>query len=89
MSSSQNSYLCKYKDIFGKPGHGAHKYRIFNFAIVDVILTVIAALLISKAFHQSFAAVLVVLLLLAIIMHHAFCVKTTLDKLIFDGEYHP
>ena len=35
--------LCKYKDILGKPGQGVHSYRIFNIAIVDVILTISAA----------------------------------------------
>ena len=32
--------FCKYKDLFGKPGEGVHSYRIFNIAIVDVILTI-------------------------------------------------
>ena len=28
--------LCQYKDIFGKPGEGAHSYRVANVAVVDV-----------------------------------------------------
>jgi len=32
--------LCKYKDIFGKPNTGAHKYRFLGVAIIDVILTI-------------------------------------------------
>jgi hypothetical protein len=35
--------LCKYKNILGVPGQGPHSYRIFNIAIVDVILTIILA----------------------------------------------
>ena len=31
--------LCEYKDYFGALGKGVHSYRIFNFAIVDVIMT--------------------------------------------------
>jgi len=33
--------FAKYKDIFGKPGTGAHSYRILNIAVVVVFLTVI------------------------------------------------
>lgn len=33
--------LCKYKNILGEPGKGVHSYRIFNIAIVDVLLTLI------------------------------------------------
>ena len=33
--------LCVYKDIFGIPKKGFHKYRIFNIAIVDLLLTII------------------------------------------------
>ena len=31
--------LCEYKDFFGESGKGVHSYRIFNIAIVDVIMT--------------------------------------------------
>jgi len=31
--------LCKYKDYFGESGKGVHSYCIFNFAIVDVMIT--------------------------------------------------
>ena len=37
--------LCKYKDVLGKPKQGLHKYRIFNIAIVDVLLTIAGAYL--------------------------------------------
>ena len=42
--------LCKYKDILGKPKEGLHKYRFFGVAVVDVILTIIVALIISYFF---------------------------------------
>lgn len=75
---------CEYKNLFGEPGKGLHKYRIFNIAIVDVILTILGAFLLSKVFKESFALILVALFLLGIILHHIFCVKTTIDKIIFD-----
>jgi len=75
--------LCKYKNIFGKPGTGAHSLRIFNIAIVDVVLTVLVAFLISKIFHVHFGVSLIVLFILGIIAHRVFCVRTTIDKLLF------
>lgn len=40
--------LCKYKNALGKAKEGIHKYRIFNISIVDLILTIILSLVISK-----------------------------------------
>jgi hypothetical protein len=42
--------LCKYKNFFGKPGEGAHSYRIFNIAIVDLGLTILVAYILSFYF---------------------------------------
>jgi len=76
--------LCKYKDIFGKVGEGIHSYRIFNIAIVDVLLTILAAYLIHLFYKKySFLFILLILFILGIILHRIFCVKTTIDKLLF------
>jgi len=75
--------LCKYKDSLGVPGKGAHKYRIFNIAIVDVILTVIIAGILSYFLKWSFWLTLLIFFLLGIILHRVFCVKTTIDKALF------
>jgi hypothetical protein len=81
--------LCQYSNRFGKPGEGVHSYRIFNIAIVDLGLTVLAAYLIyffcKKVFHWqlSFWIYLIILLLIGIISHRAFCVRTTVDKFLF------
>lgn len=76
--------FCKYKDMFGKPNEGLHKYRIFDIAIVDVVMTIIAAYLITLVWPEfHFTNVLMVLFLLAILMHRLFCVRTTIDKLLF------
>lgn len=75
--------LCKYKDIFGKPGTGAHSYRIFNIAIIDVIFTIIFAWLIAKWMNWCFWKTLLGLFILGIILHRLFCVRTTIDKLLF------
>jgi hypothetical protein len=75
--------LCKYKDLLGEPGKGIHSYRIFNIAIADVVLTILVALLISFLAKVSFKWTLLILFLLGIILHRIFCVKTTIDNLIF------
>ena len=42
--------LCKYKNALGIPGKGIHSYRLFGVAIADVIMTIIAAFIISYFF---------------------------------------
>ena len=76
--------LCKYKDIFGKVGEGTHSYRIFNIAIVDVIFTILGAFIIHLFIPKySFLYILILLFITGIIMHRLFCVRTTIDKLLF------
>ena len=75
--------LCKYKDIFGKPKQGAHSYRIFNIAIVDLVLTILAAYILSILTGYKFVYTLIFMFILGIISHRIFCVRTTIDKLLF------
>jgi uncharacterized membrane protein len=75
--------LCKYKDALGVPGEGIHSYRIFGIAIVDVIMTIIGAWIIAFFFRLNFLYTLTVLFVLGIILHRIFCVRTTVDKILF------
>lgn len=75
--------MCNYKNIFGKPKRGIHKYRFLNLAIIDVIFTIIGAFIISYFFKLNFIFTTFSLLILAIIFHRLFCVRTTIDKLLF------
>lgn len=75
--------LCKYKNIFGKPNEGAHSYRIFDIAIVDVLLTILLAYAISFFTNYKFIYVLLFTFIAGIISHRLFCVRTTVDKLLF------
>jgi len=78
--------LCKYKNIFGKPNKGIHSYRIFNIAIVDVLATIILAYVIYLLIPKyNFFFILICLFLIGIISHRIFCVRTTIDKLIFNN----
>ena len=78
--------LCAYKDVFGKPGQGIHSYRLFGVAIVDVILTIFGAMIIAYFSKYNFFKILIALFILGIIMHRVFCVRTTVDKLLFPNS---
>jgi hypothetical protein len=88
-----NNTLCKYANALGEPGKGVHSIRVFNIAVVDVISTIILALLfaiffkygikLEATFLSIFFVILLSLFILGIILHKLFCVKTTVDKLIF------
>ena len=75
--------LCKYKDIFGKPGKGPHSYRFIGVAIVDVVVTLFAAFLIAYFTKHSFLKVSIILFILGIVAHRLFCVRSTVDKFLF------
>jgi len=76
--------LCKYKDILGKPGQGIHSFRIFNIAIADVLLTILGAYILSIFTKLNLIYTLIFMFVLGIISHRIFCVRTTIDKLLFD-----
>lgn len=75
---------CPYKDSLGKVGEGIHSYRVFDVAIVDVIFTVIGAAIIHYFMPQyRFIVILTALFAAGIVLHHLFCVRTTVDKWLF------
>lgn len=76
--------LCQYRDALGKVGEGVHSYRIGGIAVVDVFLTLVAAYLIHLAIpHSSYWTVLFWLFIAGIALHRLFCVRTTVDRLLF------
>ena len=76
--------LCKYRNIFGEPGKGIHSLRLCNVAVVDVLATVLIALVVHHFLSiYRFATVLVALLVVGVVAHRVFCVRTTVDKLLF------
>lgn len=78
-----NLSLCPYKNLLGKPNESVHAYKILDIAIFDLIVTITTAYLIAKYCNQDFKMILLILILLGIITHRLFCVKTTVDKLLF------
>jgi hypothetical protein len=75
--------FCKYKDFLGVPGKGIHSYRLFGFALADIVMTIIGAYILSLLFGWTYWKTLLGLFLLGIALHRLFCVKTTLDKILF------
>lgn len=75
--------LCKYKNIFGKPEEGLHSYRFLNLAIVDVLATLLAAILISRWTKIPMYYTIPGFFLIGIITHRMFCVRTTIDRFLF------
>ena len=76
--------LCEYKNLFGKVGEGIHSFRIFDIAVVDVLFTVIGAYIIYSLMPSyNFFYILAGLFIIGIVSHRVFCVRTTIDKLLF------
>jgi hypothetical protein len=81
--------LCQYKNIFGEVNTGIHTVRIFNIAIFDVLGTIIGGIIIQFfllrifSFYIDLTLILIVLFSLGILLHRLFCVRTTIDKLLF------
>ena len=75
--------LCPYKNAFGKLGTGIHSYRIMDIAVLDFGVTAIVAYIITLIFGVKFVYSFIGLFLAGILIHRLFCVRTTLDKLIF------
>ena len=75
--------LCKYKELFGKPGEGIHSWRIFDFGVIDILTTIAGAYLISYLSGIQLLYVLPAVFLLGIYIHRLFCVRTKLDLILF------
>lgn len=75
---------CEYADVFGKPREGIHAIRVFDVAIVDLLLTILTAYLLTFVIKCSFWIMLGFLILLGILLHYIFCVDTKFNSIIFD-----
>lgn len=75
--------LCKYKDAFGKPGEGIHRFRIYDFSVVDILVALLGAYLISYFSGVSMKYVIPFTFVLGVIVHRIFCVRTKVDRMLF------
>lgn len=76
--------FCQYKDVFGAPGTGIHSRRFLNMAVWDIVMTLIGALMFYAVFKTNLLFTIIGFFVFGIIMHRLFCVRTTIDKLLFD-----
>ena len=80
--------LKQYKDIFGKPRTGLHKYRVFDAPIIDYVGSVIIAIGLSKWLHLHIMVSLLLVLIMSIVMHHIFGVDTNTQRFLnFHNDY--
>lgn len=73
---------CPFANILGEPNTGVHSIRLFGLALVDTILTIIGAYLISKAYKINFWYSLLGLFILGEFLHYIFGVNTAFLKMI-------
>ena len=67
--------MCKYKDIFGKPGTGIHKYRWNKTAIVDYLGTIMLSMIISKVCDKPLVLTTIVCFIIGELLHYIFCIE--------------
>ena len=79
--------LCQYKGIFGNPNEGAHSYRFFGIAFIDLFLTILIAYFYSNYYETNFWSTFLILMLIAVVVHRIFCVNTTINTMIFGQVY--
>jgi hypothetical protein len=77
------NFFCKYSKSLGELGKGIHSYRFMSIAILDLVGTIMFAFLFSYFLQIPFWVILGILLGLGILLHRLFCVRTTVDKLLF------
>lgn len=77
------SPLIKYRDIFGAPGTGVHQFKILNTAMVDYILTIVLAFVVSYYFKIPLVISTILMFALGIVAHALFGVKTDAVKFVF------
>ena len=68
--------LSKYKNIFGAPGTGVHQYKFKGTAIVDYVLTIAGAFIITYYTDIPLVITTIGLLLLGIILHYLFGIRS-------------
>lgn len=85
--------LCQYKNLFGEPRTGIHSLRIpiIDVGFYDVFFTILLGLFIALMsilfFKTNIKHTIIItqifVFALGIVVHRIFCVRTTIDKLLF------
>lgn len=78
--------LCRFRDALQAPGTGVHSLRLLGVAVVDLGLTLLAALLLARASGLSPWLLFGLLLVLGVLVHRLFCVNTALNNTVFSHQ---
>ena len=73
---------CPYRFLFGKPGEGPHSYRFMGLAVVDTLLTLLGAWLITLGTGYPILWTFIGLFVLGEILHYAFGTQTAFLTMI-------
>ena len=73
---------CPFSNLFGESNTGVHKIRIFGFALVDSVLTIIGAFIIAKTYKIDFWFSLLNFFILGEVLHYLFGVNTAFINII-------
>lgn len=65
----------KYSNIFGAPGTGIHSIRIFDIAVVDLLLTMILAYFVRL--DDKYIYSLAIWLVIGLVVHKLFDVRNS------------
>ena len=76
--------FAQYKDILGVPREGIHSIRVFDFAIIDFIMTFIGACIIAYFFKINVFITFLYLFILGEYLHILFCVDTKFLSIFFN-----
>lgn len=75
--------FCEHRDVFGRPGQGVHARRVLGLAAVDVVGTVVIGLLAAWVGGFTPWKAVALAFLAGVVAHRLFCVRTTVDRLLF------
>ena len=67
----------QYKNFFGEPNTGVHRYRIADSPMIDYVLTIIGAIIIAYTTRVPLVLTTIGLFILGLILHLLFGVETT------------
>ena len=68
--------LSQYRNIFGAPGTGPHKFRFMGVALVDFALTILLAMFITWKFKVPLDLSIIFMLVISLFIHMLFGVET-------------
>ena len=74
--------ICKFNTSLGIPDVGVHTHFL-GVAVFDVVGTIVIGVILSFLFKWNIIFTITILFILGIIAHRLFCVRTTVDKILF------